>query len=269
MSDPFVLKQHTLHIDRWENHIPGLTAGFTARTGGVSDAPFHTNNLGLHVHDDAGSVISNRKQLAETLQFPLSSWVAAAQTHEDQIVKVSSPLAGSGAVSYEDTIKRTDAFYTSEPDLLLTLAYADCVPIYFLNEEKGLIGIAHAGWQGTVKNIVGKMVRLWHEMENVHPGTVYAAIGPSIGPCCYIVDDKVISQLDEVLTNRKTYKEIAENQFSLHLKEANFHLLVNEGVPPENILVSDYCTSCQGDHFFSHRRDFGQTGRMLGFIGRK
>lgn len=269
MSDPFVLKENNLHIAQWEQSVSGLTAGFTSRTGGVSDAPFHTNNMGLHVNDNYESVIANRSQLAGSVHFPLSSWIAAAQTHEDQIVKVSAPLAGSGSLSYDDTIKRTDAFYTSETNLLLTMAYADCVPIYFLNEEKGLIGIAHAGWQGTVKNIVGKMVRLWKEMEDVHPGTVYAAIGPSIGSCCYLVDDRVISSLDEVLPNRKTYKEISDNQYSLHLKEANFHLLINEGVPPENILVSDYCTSCHEDYFFSHRRDFGKTGRMLGFIGRK
>ncbi|SDO28178.1 peptidoglycan editing factor PgeF [Alkalicoccus daliensis] len=269
MTEPFSLNKNQLLLQRWENHIPGLRAGFTTRTGGTSEPPFHSNNMGLHVNDSPDAVIANREELAEQLGFPLSSWVAAEQTHEDQIVKVTAPLAGSGARSFEDTIKRTDGFYTKEKNLLLTLAFADCVPIYFLNEEKGLIGVAHAGWQGTVKNISGKMVKLWEEMEGVHPGTVFAAIGPSIDKCCYVVDEKVITALEEVLPNHKPYEELSPNQYALQLKEANLHLLINEGVPPENILVSDYCTSCEEELFFSHRRDQGKTGRMISFIGQK
>ncbi len=268
MNEPFILQNDILRLHEWEAKFPGLTASFSSRNGGTSSFPYHTNNLGLHVNDDKNNVIKNRELTGEKLGWNLSTWTAADQIHEDQIVKVSSPLAGSGARSYEDTIKRTDALYTAETNILLTLGYADCVPVYFFSKEKGLVGIAHAGWKGTVKNIAGKMVRLWQEMENIHPGSIHAAIGPSISHCCYEVDDRVINSLEETLPDWKPYEKIEEGRYRLQLKEANYRLLIQEGVPPEHIYVSSYCTSCSEDLFFSHRRDRGKTGRMMAFIGR-
>ncbi|WP_147803085.1 peptidoglycan editing factor PgeF [Alkalicoccus halolimnae] len=267
MKEPFLLSNNNLHLNKWENLLPGLTAGFTTRKGGISPKPFDSKNTGLHVNDREEYVLENRRRTAESIGFPVTSWTAAEQTHGDQIVKVSKPLAGSGSVSYADSIKKTDGFYTSEQGILLTMGFADCVPVYFLSKEKGLVGIVHAGWQGTAKNIAGKMVHLWRYMEGVHPGTIYAAIGPSIDSCCYTVDDRVIKALQETLPDHKPYNEVSEGQYALQLKEANYHLLINEGVPPEHIFVSSYCTSCNEDLFFSHRRDKGKTGRMTGFIG--
>jgi polyphenol oxidase len=268
MKEPFILQNDIFHLHEWEKDSPELTVAFSSRNGGISSPPYDTNNLGLHVNDNKNSVINNRQLTADKLNWELSSWTAADQIHEDQIVKVTSPLSGSGARSYEDTIKRTDALYTAETNILLTLGYADCVPVYFFSREKGLVGIAHAGWKGTVKNIAGKMVRLWQEMENIHPGSIHAAIGPSISHCCYEVDDRVINSLEETLPDWKPYEKIEEGRYRLQLKEANYRLLIQEGVPPEHIYVSSYCTSCSEDLFFSHRRDRGKTGRMMAFIGR-
>ncbi|CAM3946273.1 peptidoglycan editing factor PgeF [Alkalicoccus chagannorensis] len=269
MESAFVQQQHTLHLNEWENKRPGLTAGFTLRTGGVSLPPYHSANYGLHVQDDPDHVRKNRQSLAGAIGFPISSWVAAEQTHGDQIVKVTQPLAGSGSLSYEDTIKRTDGFYTQEKNILLTLGFADCIPMYFFSPEKEMIGTAHAGWKGTVQNITGKMVRLWNELEDIHPGTILAAVGPGIGPCCYTVDEHVITQLQEVLPNHEPFEKNEDGTYQLSLREANYHLLIQEGVPPQNILYSTDCTSCRESQYFSHRRDEGTTGRMISFIGLK
>ncbi|SER75534.1 peptidoglycan editing factor PgeF [Salipaludibacillus aurantiacus] len=275
MNEPF--KHHSnsrLILKEWSELSPGLIAGFTTKNGGISGGPFHTNNLGLHVNDNSEDVAANRRQLAEELGFPLSKWACADQIHQDQIVKVTEELTGFGTTNYDDSIKGTDAFYTNKKNILLTLCYADCVPVYFYAPEQGFAGIAHAGWKGTVKNIAGKMVQLWEMTENIPAASIHAAIGPSIDSCCYIVDDRVVTQVDEALencpaTSTAPYEKISEGQYRLDLKTVNKLLLLQAGVREENIHVSTYCTSCQNDLFFSHRRDKGKTGRMLSFIGVK
>ncbi|PRO64689.1 peptidoglycan editing factor PgeF [Alkalicoccus urumqiensis] len=264
-----IQKGNTLRIEEWEAAHPGLTAGFTLRSGGVSPEPYDTLNLGYHVHDDPSLVTRNREITAGETGMPLSTWVGAEQTHGDQIVKVQQSFAGLGASSYEDTIKGTDGFYTTEDGLLLTLGYADCIPVYFLSEDGSCCGIVHAGWKGTVKNIAGKLIHLWESAEQMEPGTVRAWIGPGIDSCCYEVDQKVIDQLQEVLPDIAPYEKTGEDTYALNLKEANRQLLIKAGVPPENIGMSTLCTSCEEESFFSHRRDGAHTGRMLGFIGRQ
>ncbi|QKS70688.1 peptidoglycan editing factor PgeF [Paenalkalicoccus suaedae] len=264
MSELFLhTHENYLTIPGWED----LQTGFTTRNGGVGTGDFSTQNVGLHVHDpDAGE---NRSRLAEILSVPIERFVGADQTHQDQIVKVSQALAGKGSLQYDTSIKRTDGLYTKEKNVLLTLCFADCIPLYFRGPDN-LLGVAHAGWRSTALHIGGKMVRLWQDVEGADLHEVHAVIGPGIGPCCYTVDDHVMTQLGEVLqASSDTYStETSKGQYALDLQEANRLLLIQEGIPEENIRVSSYCTSCESDLFFSHRRDNGKTGRMMSFIGR-
>ncbi|MCD8508651.1 MAG: peptidoglycan editing factor PgeF [Bacillus sp. (in: Bacteria)] len=255
----------------WNNFLPGLTAGFTTKIGGNSSSSFSSLNLGLHVNDDLGAVAENRKLLSELLDFPTSNWACSDQVHDNQIMEVTKEEAGKGVFHYEESIKGTDGVYTKEANILLTLCYADCVPLYFCATNKKLIGMAHAGWKGTVKDIAGEMVRKWQEKEGVHPSEIIAAIGPSIGDCCYLVDDYVINFVEDKLSNNdaKPYKEVSQGQYSLNLKDLNKLLMMKAGIREENIHVSSYCTSCNSELFFSHRRDKGKTGRMMSFMGRK
>ncbi|UTR09161.1 peptidoglycan editing factor PgeF [Evansella sp. LMS18] len=260
-----------LTLNSLQEAPPGLIAGFTTKKGGTSEEPFTSFNLGLHVKDLHSSVMDNRKKLSELLNFSLSSWVCAEQVHGSKIAKVEKEHAGLGTEEYKDGIKETDGLYTKETDILLTLCYADCVPLFFYDNESGLVGAAHAGWKGTVKDIAGEMVRTWEKDEGVKRERIHAVIGPSIGSCCYVVDDYVIGYVDKALhtNSSKPYKQISDGQYSLDLKELNKKLLLQAGVKEENIKVSGLCTSCNEELFFSHRRDMGQTGRMLSFIGRK
>jgi YfiH family protein len=272
MDEPFI--QHlnsTLTIEKWAQLSPRLVAGFTTKHGGSSHSPYESNNYGLHVGDDSKDVITNRLQLSESLGFPSNQWACADQVHKDQIVKVTDSLKGQGVFDHNNSIKGTDGFYTNNNNVLLTLCYADCVPIYYYAPDHHMIGIAHAGWKGSVKNISGKMIDLWDMTENIPPSDVYVAIGPSIDRCCYVVNDQVIKQVDEVLkhisSDSTPYETISEGQYRLDLKTLNKSLLVHAGVKEENILVSKFCTSCQDDLFFSFRRDKGKTGRMISYIG--
>ncbi|SDZ17151.1 conserved hypothetical protein [Evansella caseinilytica] len=270
--EPFVQKlEQVLLLDEWKKLMPTAIVGFTTKNGGISDRWFTSFNLGLHVNDRLDVVSANRRTLAELLDFPPPAWVCAEQIHDKNIVKVTKENGGQGIFDYEASIKGTDGLYTDEPDVLLTTCYADCVPLYFLEPERKLIGVAHAGWKGTVKNIGGEMVKKWTEQEGADVNSIHAAIGPAIGKCCYVVDDHVIHLVKKALPSSETvpYRTVSKGQYALDLKLLNKLLLVAAGVPPENILVSSYCTSCESGMFFSHRRDHGKTGRMLSFIGMK
>lgn len=269
--EPFVKKDTTYYeIQDWADKYQDLVVGFSTKHGGFSKEPFSTLNFGFHVGDRDNDVCQNRRTLANMLDFPLKQWVGAEQTHQTTIQKVTKSDSGKGSSAYSDAFKKTDGFYTSESGLLLTLCYADCVPLYFIEPNKRLIGIAHAGWRGSVAGIGAEMISRW-QGEGTNPSEVLVVIGPSICENCYIVDENVITLLQNTLQDveNKPYHLIKENQYRLNLQELNKQILMNEGVLEEHILMTKLCTSCNHDVFFSHRRDNGKTGRMISFIGWK
>ena len=271
-AEPFKLRDAThLSLAKWEDQVEGITVGFSTKVGGVSKDPFSSLNLGLHVQDQSSLVLKNRDILAKSTKYPLNKWVFAEQIHSTYIKKVSSFDCGKGLSSYEDGVANCDGLYTSDKEIMLSLCFADCVPLYFFAPKKPLIGIAHAGWKGTVSDIAGNMVRTWQAIEGIHPKDVKVGIGPSIGSCCYVVSEHVISQIDLTSINNYPipYKSISKGQYNLNLKELNKYLLLEAGIKEENITISQLCTSCERELFFSHRRDDGMTGRMMGFIGVK
>lgn len=243
-------------------------AGFTTRLGGISRKPYHEANYGLHVGDDPARVKANREQLADTLNLSLSRTVLAEQVHGGAIQKVDETDGGRGVYALDDAVPDVDGLYTTTANLWLMSLYADCVPLYFFNRQKSIVGIAHAGWKGTVLNIGGEMIRLWEEMEGVPAEAIYVAIGPSIGKAAYEVDDKVISALKHVLPQGKEpWTQNGSCSFCLDLKEANALLLENAGIKRAHMEISNACTYENEALFFSHRRDSGQTGRMMAYIG--
>ncbi|WP_035020306.1 peptidoglycan editing factor PgeF [Anoxybacillus flavithermus] len=251
-----------LLFDGWED----VSVAFTTKRGGVSTGAFATLNVGMHVADDSDVVYENRKKVAEQLNVSLDRWVCADQVHGVHIEKVTNNHAGKGVRAYDTAVPHTDGLYTNERQLMLALCFADCVPLYFFSPSKKLIGLAHAGWKGTVHNIAREMVKRWNEEG---ADDIYVVIGPSIGRCCYVVDDRVIEFVQKALVNspQSLYNETSKGQYALDLKEMNKQLLQQAGVPSERIAVSSYCTSCEQSLFFSHRRDGGKTGRMMALIG--
>lgn len=268
--EPFVLKEKEyFFLPDWVRSYPDLTVGFTTKNGGQSHEEFESLNMGFHVHDSKMTVSANRQILANKLDFPIDHWVGAQQTHEMNIKKLTKHERGMGANDYETAFKHTDGFFTFERGILLTLCYADCVPLYFLHPESGAVGMAHAGWKGTVGGIAEKMIQNF-QSAGIRADEILVAIGPSICENCYIVDDYVINLIQNRLegVERKPYNEISPHQFQLDLKECNKQILLQAGVKLENILVTNLCTSCD-QKFYSHRRDQGRTGRMISFIGWK
>lgn len=256
-------------LEDWERKFPHLVVGFSARKYGED---YNCRNYAFHVGDDTDRVIKNRKTLSEIVGIPFSSWTAGEQVHGVHVKIVEKEDSGRGKDSLEDAFKKTDGLITQVPNILLTSYYADCVPLYFYCSYLDAVAVAHAGWKGTVGKIgpmvVEKLLQLGSKLEYIH-----VAIGPSIGPCCYEVDQKVITPLKQALEQQSLLEKVAVShvpeKWQLDLKRANYELLVKAGIQPENILVSKWCTSCQDEYFYSYRRDHGKTGRMVAWIGKK
>lgn len=261
----------TLHLISWENRWPRLVTGFSTRKEGMSQAPYTGLNCGLHVGDSVDIVIENRKKLAQLAGFPFRTWTCAEQVHGNQVKIVTEEEVGSGRFSHEDAIKGIDGLLTDKKGVFLASFYADCVPVFFYAPEKNIIGIAHAGWKGTTSRIVDQMLHTLKETWGVLPRDVYAAIGPSIHECCYEVNHVVMDKVYEVLgeDGNRVIKQTSHDKGMLNLQETNRILLEKAGVLPDHIEVSQLCTGCRTDLFFSHRKEGGKTGRMIAFIGLK
>ncbi|MEN1966961.1 peptidoglycan editing factor PgeF [Lentibacillus sp. N15] len=266
MSEPFYQKSDAyLALKSWQQINPNLVAGFTTRNGGISNPPFTSLNLGLHVPDNQQDVITNRQRLAKQLTFPLQDWVAAEQVHSTQTREITLQDKGKGSVSHDTSLAGVDGMITNKIGVLCTAFFADCVPLFFFDPMTGYIGIAHAGWKGTVHRMAEKMVT---KLQSVHidVSNLRVVIGPCISNEHYAVDDRVIAEIPQELRER-TVQKLAENHYLLDLKQLNAEILLQCGVLRHNIDITNYCTFRDESLFYSHRRDKGKTGRMLGFIG--
>lgn len=269
-NEPFIKESESYYtIKKWTEEFPGLKAGITTRLGGESEGCYDSLNMGLHVGDESGNVVKNRAIIAHSLHFPLENWVAAEQTHGNRIHEVIPSDQGKGSISYSTSIKDTDGFVTDHNNLLLTMCYADCVPLYFLDKQNGKIGVAHAGWKGTVEEIGPGMISKFLDQGSVL-SNIEVVIGPSICEKCYVVDDRVLNRVKKVLEdgNDLPYNLKEEGQYHLGLKKVNRLLLLQRGLDERQIYTSGYCSSCSSD-FYSFRRENGHTGRMMSFIGWK
>ncbi|MFA1818650.1 peptidoglycan editing factor PgeF [Virgibacillus oceani] len=266
MSEPFRQEnERILSIKSWQNKIPGLIAGFTTRTGGVSEVPFDSLNIGLHVNDDKQHVLANRKLLLDDVSFSINEWVSGEQVHKTKVKKVDKENKGSGAASLTTSIPDTDGLITDKKGIFCIAYFADCVPLFFFDPKTEYIGIAHAGWKGTVNGMASNMVSAFQE-EGVLAEDLLVAIGPCISTKYYEVDEHVISHIPSELSDNAVIPQ--ENaRFLLDLKQLNVDILLQSGVLRNNIDVTSYCTYKDEQLFFSHRRDEGKTGRMAGFIG--
>lgn len=267
-TEIFKQNDNLLFVPAWMEQDQRLLVGFSTRLGGVSLNEYTSLNVGLHVNDVYQDVIQNRKVVANKLNFDLEDWVIGEQVHGSEIKEIDSTLKGSGTYSTDSAISGVDGLYTNEKGILLVSLYADCTPLYFYSKKDGYIGLAHAGWRGTVEEIGPKMIKCWLD-KGITLENIRVMIGPSIGKAAYRVDTKVIDQVDQVIgvVDHKPYEEIEAGQFLLDLKQVNYILLKKAGLQDNQIEVSQYCTATSTDLFFSHRKEKGKTGRMMSFIG--
>jgi YfiH family protein len=262
-------------IDSWQKQFPQLKVGFSSRSGGVSSAPFHSLNTGLHVSDKTEDVIINRERLADKVNLPIESWIYAEQIHSNEVELLNSNDRGKGIYSRETAIQAKDAFITQSTNICMAALFADCVPLYFFDPVHQAIGLAHAGWKGTVQEIAAVTIKMMQQHFNSQSHEIIAAIGPSIGICCFEVDEIVMNKVWELfgremlwnIDDKPLYQKQKNGKFLLNLQESNRQIMMKAGILPSHIEVTDYCTSCRTDLFFSHRKENGKTGRMVAWIG--
>ena len=242
--------------------------GISARLGGVSQAPYDSLDLGLHVGDDADAVWQNRQILFRALGLDAEKIVTPQQVHGVHVARVSRAEAGRGAHAYADCIPETDALITNEPGLPLMLCFADCTPILFLDPERHAVGIAHGGWKGTVQRIAQATVLHMEKEFGTDPTDLLVGIGPSIGPCCYEVGEDVAERFRQAFSGHEgEILSTVDGKPHVNLWQANTQALLDAGVPRANIDRADTCTSCSHKWYFSYRADGGKTGRLAAVIG--
>ncbi|MCR4658187.1 MAG: peptidoglycan editing factor PgeF [Lachnospiraceae bacterium] len=250
--------------------LKGFTHGFSTRLGGVSEGMFASMNLTSSRGDDREKVLENYRRLSEAGGFLLDSVVTSDQTHTTNVRIVTEKDRGSGVTKKRD-FHDTDGMITNVPDVTLMIYFADCVPLLFIDPVKRAIGLSHSGWKGTVGKMGLQTVRLMEKTYGCDPGDIYAAIGPSICRDCYEVSEDVAERFREAFSEEITEKilfkkEDAQGKYLLDLWEANRQIMLEAGINPDRIEVTDICTCCNPNLLFSHRASNGKRGNMGAFL---
>lgn len=240
----------------------------STRKGGISKTPYLASmNLGFHTDDDAETVKENFKIFTQAVGIDVKNIVPSSQFHNENIRVASANDRGKGIVKPAD-YENVDALVTNEKNVALTVFGADCVPLLFADVENKAVGAAHCGWRGTFKELAPLTLKKMKMLYNSKPENVFVAVAPCIHGCCYEVDEKLFTDF------KNKFQDIAQTgslrcengKFYLDLPKINRELLVKEGVPKENILISDLCSGCNPDKLFSHRKSGGKRGIMASVI---
>jgi YfiH family protein len=248
-------------------------SAFSTRFGGYSLPPYDGLNMSFHVGDDWQRVVKNRQLLCHVLGLRMESLVAGKQVHGDEVAIVDKEWNVDRNVDKEwghvnrDALPEVDGLICNQPNIPLIAFFADCVPVYILDPVRRVIGLAHAGWKGTVLEIARKVLQKMQTAFDSKPCDCLAAIGPSIGPCCYEVDAKVLDMARHCLPYaKKVIKPLSGQKGMFDLWLANALALEETGVPSGSICTSGLCTACNTQMFFSHRKEKGHTGRMAALL---
>jgi YfiH family protein len=248
-----------LKVPKW-NQYAGLLHGFLGRRGGRSSGPYAGLNLSFRVGDDPQIVKDNICDMKRAVGVHDARIITMKQVHGDQILEVKDKNIKEAG--------EADGMVTSETEAYLGVLTADCVPILFVAPEMKAVAVVHAGWRGTLSGISAKMVQLFHDRYQVSPKDIEAALGPSIGACCYEVGEEVTNPLIEQWGKlARASVRTADGKTFVDLRNLNRTILESAGIPSQQIYQLGPCTSCAGKDFFSYRRDHKVTGRQISFIG--
>lgn len=240
---------------------------FTTRYGGVSEGMFSKLNLSFTRGDVKESVEENYRRIAEAMGVPYEKIVCSDQTHTTNVRVVTQADAGTGIIRPKDYTD-VDGLITNVPEITLATFYADCVPLYFVDPVHHAIGLSHSGWRGTVARMGKCTLEAMRREYGTKAADVYCAIGPSICQDCYEVSEDVAVQFEEAFSGHES--EILLNKgngkYQLDLWEANEIVLLEAGVKPEHLAVTDVCTCCNPELLFSHRASHGKRGNLGAFL---
>jgi YfiH family protein len=224
--------------------------GFTTRRGGASAAPFDSLNLGGLVGDDPAAVAENWRRLAAATGL---AFARVRQVHGARAVRAT----GGGP-----PLEEADVVVSATAGLAACVSVADCVPVLLADPASGAVAAVHAGWRGSLVRAAAEAVTALAAC-GARPGDLLAAVGPSIGACCYEVSADVAARFRAEISPR-CVRDGARPRVDLWA--ANVEALRGAGVVADRVEVLGRCTACEPAAFFSHRRDAGRTGRQVAFI---
>ena len=240
------------------NTILTRQAIFT-RHGGLSPEPWSSLNVGGTVGDDLTRARANRNLSLQALGCSPESVFDVWQVHGADVVCATAPRPDG------ESMRQADIILTDNPELTLYMRFADCVPILFHDPRKGVVGVAHAGWMGTLRGVAISAIDMMKKQYGSNPSDIIAGIGPSIGPDHYEVGSDVILQVMQRFGDESDlFLKSHSGQIHFDLWKTNQILLEREGVG--NIEVAGICTACNTTDWFSHRAEKGRTGRFGALI---
>lgn len=253
--------------------FPELTATgavehlFSTRLGGVSEGCLGSMNLSYTRGDEKENVDENFRRIATALNRKVTEFVFTDQTHTANVRVADARDAGCGIVrerGYHDV----DGLVTNDPGIVLCAFFADCVPLFFVDPIRRVIGLSHSGWKGTVHKIGKETVQTMRREFGCDPADIVAAVGPSICGDCYEVSEDVAEQFRQAFSEDTgaVLREKGGGKYLLDLWEANRLVMKEAGILEEHISVTDLCTCCNPEFLFSHRASHGKRGNLGAFL---
>ena len=261
--------------------FPELVHASFTRRGGYSQAPFAGLNASFTTGDDPATVRRNKETIVGTLGLPL---VGAKPIHGNGVVCIERDMIGEetyhdgGAwqAALQAVVRQipADAMLTDVPGFALCWAFGDCAPILLYDPTHRAVAMIHAGWRGTAQAVALRAVEAMTRRYSTRPADLFAGIGPTIGDCCYEVNEEVrarfaanpFAEQTAVFVEGAT-RGPSQARWMLDIGESNQRQLVAAGVSPERIERSGYCTGCRTDMFYSNRREPYPSGRFAVAIG--
>jgi polyphenol oxidase len=241
-------------FEQWR-HLP-LRHGLFTRLGGTSPGPFASLNMGGNVGDAPANVRANHERMYAAAGVRDDRACSVWQVHSADVVLARRPARN------RRWLGSADALITDTPDLPLSMRFADCTPLFFVDPVRGAIGMAHAGWRGTVQGVGAATVRAMCALLGSRPADIQVGIGASIGPDYYQVGEEVVQAVRNYFgdTEGLVRRDLHDGTAYLDLWEANRRDVMQAGV--EQVEIAGLCTVAHNDEFFSHRAEKGRTGRF-------
>ena len=244
--------------------IIGARHAFTTRFGGVSTGIYSSLNLGSNRGDDPEAVRENYRRVCGLMGAGIDGMAVTRQVHKADVRIVT---AADRHVCMSDVPYEADGIVTAEKGLPLMCMVADCVPVLLWDGESSVAGAIHCGWRSSVADILKNALEAMESL-GAAPASIRAAIGPSIGRCCFETDDDVPQAVEKYLSGDISglFDRRADGKTMVDLRAANARRLMQLGVPAENIDISHECTFCNHDKYWSHRYTRGQRGSQAAVI---
>lgn len=248
-----------------------VKSAFSTRIGGVSKGCYESMNLSFDRGDDKDAVMENFQRIASAIGTNCHDMVLSRQTHTANVRVVTEEDKGKGIVRERDYTD-VDGLVTNVPGICLVTSYADCVPLYFVDPIKKVIGLSHSGWRGTVGKTGKETVRVMKEHFGCDPADILAAVGPSICQDCYEVSGDVIEKFKEAFDEKdwdNLFYRKNNGKYQLDLWKANESVFRESGICKEHIAVTNVCTHCNSKILYSHRETGDKRGNLCAFLALK